>query len=1105
MRHQLHTIRTENLGVVESTRLGEISRKYKKSTDSPGKGWKGPKDPDVLSMCKDFMDMLSVKKGTETPTPVQDSTETSAELATVQDHEPQHGSEDRGTVTSIEAVLESDPNSVVTRETIAKRTVDDWGETFVVQGIAEDDNNLSEQTGMVPILGIKKPGLEPYKIEGIEGAEGVSEDKFNQYKHHQFVRRWGLINDPSPELIDEEWYIPDPPILDKNDPQYLCEMCRQIDFKVLLEQPGLPGNQLPGPTSIELLGFWKIKEEVNCRFCNLVRRCIESDELLAGELHSDRTRFKLNVMDGGPGCALRLEVELDSTARSIVLQRIDSSTEIPLRGLSVDSKTAALDRLREWLHVCENTHLKLPDHVRRSLKLGITVLRVIDTEENRICEVETSCPYVCLSYVWGPPIANPILLTTKTKTQMETIDGLVDFDIPPTIKDAMRVTRDIGLRYVWVDALCIVQDDDDDKKIFIPNMDIIYGNATLTIVACTNLSPAEALPGVSVPRQCAQIIEQVQGLTIGAALHDTRIADPVFETSKWNSRAWTFQERGLSQRSVYFGQSQMSFTCPHGSAVEDTAGILEKINKSSPTSVINPKIMYDLCLKIWDDRTQEAYRHKSFVFGTGKSAVTLYWKAEESDADNELEPSTAVYFCRSAEDTGSMGTLQQVMNQETLWNIYKKAVKGYTKRNMSVQSDVVNAFAGITHLIAQGTNTKFWYGMPEFAFDQALLWVPREKLIRRCDADGVALFPSWAWAAWEGHTSYSGNKWHNSDNRPPLPVIEWLLGKDPEQILQEYREMGMPDELYEEEKKALENRRTLLIKADAAKMYHVRMRDSEWEFTHEENTRHIYTHAAYEGVKFDYPIHLPDEVIEDRPGKNGELIFRARAVHAKLCDMTNTPHVQEIFEDRHLQIGAGEDMARQRIIYHQGYRAGVLSLNVTDQDIANATDRDGDHIPVFIVAMARDSLQQVPHFMSESFLLWQKLDPRMLQAKIFQDELEPGPGPFTSIPLDKSVKRQYAGHASLEEWMMSMAPMRVFVPDGTVAPDKGVSPVFEDGDPYWDEGRFGEPGYCDVYNVLVIRPLDREGNTVYERIGAGRMNCAAFHHARPSMAIIALN
>lgn len=101
------------------------------------------------------------------------------------------------------------------------------------------------------------------------------------------------------------------------------------------------------------------------------------------------------------------------------------------------------------------------------------------------------------------------------------------------------------------------------------------------------------------------------------------------------------------------------------------------------------------------------------------------------------------------------------------------------------------------------------------------------------------------------------------------------------------------------------------------------------------------------------------------------------------------------------------------------------------------------------------------------------------------DEWEPGPSSFTDV--DKGVKKNHLGGmlittngcCHLLPWSLSsrMAPLNQTW--------KGVNPVGEDGDPCWDEERFGEPGYCDVYNVLLVRPV---GDGLSERVGSGRMN-----------------
>ena len=87
--------------------------------------------------------------------------------------------------------------------------------------------------------------------------------------------------------------------------------------------------------------------------------------------------------------------------------------------------------------------------------------------------------YVALSYVWGtsPSLR---LLAKNQKTFMDAID--ID-DLPKTIRDAVRVTRALNVRYLWVDSLCILQDSDADKELQIPHMNAYYREAVAVISA----------------------------------------------------------------------------------------------------------------------------------------------------------------------------------------------------------------------------------------------------------------------------------------------------------------------------------------------------------------------------------------------------------------------------------------------------------------------------------------------------------------------------------------------------------------------------------------------------------------------------------------------
>ena len=67
------------------------------------------------------------------------------------------------------------------------------------------------------------------------------------------------------------------------------------------------------------------------------------------------------------------------------------------------------------------------------------------------------------------------------------IGGIPFLEIPTTFRDFFQVARFLNIRFVWIDSLCIVQDDETDQEIQIGMMDEIYSNATLTIAAGSGL------------------------------------------------------------------------------------------------------------------------------------------------------------------------------------------------------------------------------------------------------------------------------------------------------------------------------------------------------------------------------------------------------------------------------------------------------------------------------------------------------------------------------------------------------------------------------------------------------------------------------------------
>ncbi|KAF5625027.1 hypothetical protein F52700_9402 [Fusarium sp. NRRL 52700] len=917
-------------------------------------------------------------------------------------------------------------------------------------------------------------------ISSVEEEDGEQSDekikdeetaKFDEYKHHQFIRRWGLFQDSDGR--DEEWFITDPPVLEETDPEYLCDMCRHIDFKVLLSQRGLPGNQLPGQSRISVYGIPKVMDEASrCSFCRLIRRRAIQDEMLT-DVHPDDwpgMQLSISTLDDGPEFPLRLEVEFSDLDRSkvsrLVIHPIEpmESQSKPLQGLVVQKDAADLSRLRGWLQTCSNHHKSPETDSTEYLKPLNGTLRVIDTIDHCVKEVETPCDYICLSYVWGT--GSQTQYTTNTRDQLSRPGGL-GVELPQTILDAIKVTRELGIRYIWIDALCITQDDKDDKAGIITNMGTIYANATLSIMASSNVNPTDGLPGVGVPRSQEQSIEKLQGLTLAVAFQDARQRYFDIEDKLWNTRAWTFQERVLSRQSVYFTDSQMCFVCSHGACLEDTVPVSDPI--SYTITPFNDHLqltsrIHTLWIRIWSDPTQAVHINKAFAT---EDDMTIF-VGEDPTTGEASEDGAPLYKSKAIPSSDTIDA--PLIKGHTLWEAYAHAVDAYTKRNMTWQSDAVNAFIGIADLIRRGTNTKFWHAMPEFALTRSLLWYPKEPLSRRQSTDGKILFPSWSWAAWQGHVTYRGRGFHNAVLYAPLSMILWLESATVDEFMKTFVQEDMTQEEIDEKRRQAEGSRLLLQKTDLWSLLHIDCYENGWAVeNNEERNQHLFVHEAYPGMKFEFPINLPSEPIVELPFED-TLYFRAKAVSVRLCEKPSESYLASPIQDNFIQIGVNdEDRSAnyrrpwQRILYHQGYRAGSLSLNVPLEYLnipSTAEEVQSSPVKYILVAISRDSLPYIAPPPIGWEMYWDG-DVMRMQYEILQDE-----------------------------WLQ-----RRRLPE---APDESVKPstekANETGDPQWDRGRFGTTSVLDVCNVLLLREA-RGG--VSERVGVGKINYSAFFAGKP--------
>ncbi len=169
-------------------------------------------------------------------------------------------------------------------------------------------------------------------------------------------------------------------------------------------------------------------------------------------------------------------------------------------------------------------------------------------------------PYLALSYCWG----GNQKVTTTSQTLAANLVSIAKTDLDPTIQDAILMARKLGFHYLWIDSLCIIQDDDADREREIQMMDEIYRNATLTIAAASSRSISEGFLGPNRASSLETRHKLPLRLPDGQMGFITAIAEKTVRgRTKWplDTRAWALQEFILSRRILIFADGDVRYQC----------------------------------------------------------------------------------------------------------------------------------------------------------------------------------------------------------------------------------------------------------------------------------------------------------------------------------------------------------------------------------------------------------------------------------------------------------------------------------------------------------------------------------------------------------------
>jgi hypothetical protein len=221
---------------------------------------------------------------------------------------------------------------------------------------------------------------------------------------------------------------------------------------------------------------------------------------------------------------------------------------------------------KKWLETCLEEHSQLCFESQTPSPLPKRVLDLGDFPDGiRLLEdSDETAPYICLSHCWGNATFHPLRTTSENISSHGR--GIPFADLPKTFREAAIVVRRLGYRYLWIDSLCIIQDDGEDWREQASMMADIYQRCLLTVAAAAAANSAQGL--------FIQISPEPRG-TLLSALTEREDDSNVWirqelkhEREPLGTRGWVLQERALSPRTLYFGKDELTWECLEAAACQ---------------------------------------------------------------------------------------------------------------------------------------------------------------------------------------------------------------------------------------------------------------------------------------------------------------------------------------------------------------------------------------------------------------------------------------------------------------------------------------------------------------------------------------------------------
>ncbi|KAK4228679.1 heterokaryon incompatibility protein 6 [Podospora fimiseda] len=388
-----------------------------------------------------------------------------------------------------------------------------------------------------------------------------------------------------------------------------------------------------------------------------------------------------------------------------------------------------IEQVRKWIRDCNERH----GNACRPSTQGRLPSRVIDVsggETLTLCEtdgsVSSDLKYAALSYCWGGHQE----FQTATESLSNRRGGFSVTDLPQTIQDAVKITQEIGIQYIWVDSLCIIQDDPNDKVKEVAQMADVYKNAYITISA-------------------ARARKATDGFLRDWSNPETKLWKPLVPLA--------FDIPDLSGTTLPSLKDAMKLPRPH-------KGILWIYNESSGIAATtnDPVNERAWCLQ------EQALSPRLLSYGTWPT-----WRCNRlftsdggysRDRDQDRTASNQIFTNAMINLTGT----PDIFRTSQLLHTWRDFVENYSRRQMSVKADKLPAIAGIAREMSRVTGLEYAAGLWKENMLQDLMWRTangKDWLLRSVEWRA----PTWSWASVDAPVLYDEI---TPDATPLATVIE---------------------------------------------------------------------------------------------------------------------------------------------------------------------------------------------------------------------------------------------------------------------------------------------------------------------------------------------